>query len=99
MTDKKMEKLAEMIFQKLLTRQAEFDKQFIDQLKAAGQDVTFEVYNQDNELVTQTEEERLIKEYERLSKLLSQYEESEQYEKAAIINSKIRIVQNKLSKL
>ena len=30
MTDKQMEKLAEMIFQKLLTRQAEFDKQFID---------------------------------------------------------------------
>ncbi len=99
MTDKQMEKLAEMIFQKLLTRQAEFDKQFIDQLKAAGEVVTFEVYNDDNELVTQNEEEKLIKEYERLSKLLSQYEESEQYEKAAIINSKIRIVQNKLSKL
>lgn len=99
MTDKQMEELAEIIFQKLLTRQAEFDKQFIDQLKAAGQDVTFEVYDQDNKLVTQTEEEKLIKEYERLIKLLSQYEESEQYEKAAIINNKIRIVQNKLSKL
>jgi protein-arginine kinase activator protein McsA len=99
MTDKQMEKLAEMIFQKLLTRQAEFDKQFIDQLKAAGEVVTFEVYNNDNELVTQNEEEKLIKEYERLSKLLSQYEESEQYEKAAIINSKIRILQNKINKL
>ena len=46
-----------------------------------------------------SEEEKLIKEYERLNKLLSQYGESEQYEKAAIINSKIRIIQNKLNKL
>ncbi len=99
MTDKQIEKLAEIIFQKLLTRQAEFDKQFVDQLKAAGEVVTFEVYNDDNKLVTQSEEEKLIKEYERLNKLLSQYEESEQYEKAAIINSKIRIIQNKLNKL
>ena len=41
MTEDEMEKLAELIFQKLLTRQAEFDEQFIEQLKSSGQE--FEV--------------------------------------------------------
>ena len=47
----------------------------------------------------QDQEQLLLAELARLMTLLSQYEESEQYEKAAIVNNKIRIIQNKLSKL
>jgi len=47
----------------------------------------------------QAEEQLLLAELARLMTLLSQYEESEQYEKAAIVNNKIRMIQNKLSKL
>ena len=43
MTEEQMEKLAEIIFQKLLTRQSEFDKQFIEQLKESKGDFEVEV--------------------------------------------------------
>jgi len=45
------------------------------------------------------QEQVLLAELARLMTLLLQYEESEQYEKAAIVNNKIRMVQNKLSSL
>ena len=42
-------------------------------------------------------EEHLIAELARLTTLLTIYEEKEQYEKAAIIKNKIRIIHNKLN--
>ena len=42
-------------------------------------------------------EEHLIAELARLTTLLTIYEEKEQYEKAAIIKNKIRIINNKLN--
>ena len=44
-------------------------------------------------------EEHLIAELARLTTLLSIYEEKEQYEKAKIIENKIKIVTNKLNNL
>ena len=49
--------------------------------------------------VMQDEEQLLLAELARLMTLLSQYEEKEQYEKAAIVQNKIQRIQNKLSKL
>ena len=42
------------------------------------------------------EEELLLAEIARLMTLLSQYEEREEYEKAAIIQNKIKILENRL---
>ena len=51
MTEEQIEKLAEIIFQKLLTRQSEFDKQFIEQLKESKGDFEIEVLlNEDRTL-------------------------------------------------
>lgn len=91
-----MEKLAEIIFQKLLTRQAEFDKQFIEQVKQSGGsleiDYNDEVFGLDEKLVLQME-------IAELSKLLSQHEENEEYNKAAEVHGKLNKLIDKLEKL
>jgi len=96
MTEEQMEKLAEIIFQKLLTRQAEFDKQFIEQVKQSGGslevDYTDQVFGLDEKQILQQE-------IAELSKLLSQHEENEDYEKASEVHNKINKLIDKLEKL
>ena len=94
MTEDEIEKLAErvadLVMTALIEKQKEWDQQFtndVNQMFGNG-------YN-----AVQDEEQLLLAELARLMTLLSQYEESEQYEKAAIVNNKIRMVQNKLSSL
>lgn len=92
--------LAEKVFKLIMDKQAELDQQFIEQVKASGQDIEITLQqdvfgNQRNA----TDEEVLLAELARLMTLLQAYEDKEQYEKAAIIKNKIDKVQNKLSQL
>ena len=94
MTEEEIEKLAikvaDLVFISLLEKQKEWDQQFttdVNEMFGAG-------YN-----AIQDEEHLLLAELARLMTLLTSYEEDEQYEKAAIVNNKIRMIQNKLSKL
>ena len=83
-------KIADLVIDGLVKKQQEWDQQFtndVEQMFGGG-------YVQ-----MQDQEQLLLAELARLMTLLSQYEESEQYEKAAIVNNRIRIIQNKLSKL
>ena len=92
--------LAEKVFKLIMERQAELDQQFIEQVKASGQDI--EITLQQDLYVNNrnaTEEEVLLAEMARLMTLLSAYEEKEQYEKAAIISNKIKHIENKLANL
>lgn len=92
--------LAEKVFKLIMDKQAELDQQFIEQVKASGQDI--EITLQQNVFGNQrnaTDEEVLLAELARLMTLLQAYEDKEQYEKAAIIKNKIDKVQNKLSQL
>lgn len=104
MTEEEMDKfsdlLAEKVFKLIMDRQAELDQQFIEQVKASGQDIEITLQqdvfgNQRNA----TEEEQLLAELARLMTLLQAYEDKEQYEKAAIIKSKIERIEIKLNKL
>ena len=96
MTDEQMEKFAEIIFQKLLTRQAEFDKQFIKQVKESGGSLEVD-YNK--EVFGLDEKGALELEIARLSELLSQHEEDEEYEKAIKVNDKLNKLIDKLERL
>ena len=100
MTDDEKIKLAEFIADLVVSRlNSQFDFKVTTQ----------EVDNSDNILIDdllsgQTTliddtEEILIAELARLTTLLSIYEEKEQYEKAKIIENKIRIITNKLNNL
>ncbi len=95
-----MEKLAEIIFQKLLTRQSEFDKQFIEQLKESKGDFEIEVRSPYEESVFGlSEKEKLEEEILELSKLLSQYEDNEEYEKAIVARDTLTKLMKKLNEL
>ena len=95
-----MEKLAEIIFQKLLTRQSEFDKQFIEQLKESKGDFEIEVRSPYEESVFGlSEKEKLEEEILELSKLLSQYEDNEEYEKAVVARDTLTKLMKKLNEL
>ena len=94
MTEKEIEdlaiKIADLVLVGLIEKQKEWDQQFtsdVEQMFGGGH------------IQMQDEEQLLLAELARLMTLLSSYEESEQYEKAAIVNNKIRMIQNKLSKL
>ena len=92
MTDKEIEKLAELITDKLIAKQKEYDEQFHIDLQ--------ETMMKDGGFVRQVpEEELLLAEIARLMTLLSSYEDKEQYEKASIIHNKIKILETKLNKL
>lgn len=104
MTEEEMDKfsdlLAEKVFKLIMDRQADLDQQFIEQVKAAGQDIEITLQkdifgNQGNA----TEEEQLLAEMARLMTLLDAYEDKEQYEKAAIIKNKIDRIEAKIRNL
>lgn len=96
MTDEQLEKLAtrvaELVLTGLIEKQKEWDQQFTNDLNELTQDGFGNA-----RLVN--EEELILAEIARLMTLLSSYEEKEQYEKAAIIHNKLKILENKLNNL
>ena len=95
MTEQELEYLAEIISQKvldkLIAKQKEWDMQFTN-------DVMHIMQNNPN-IQMADKEELLLAEMARLMTLLSTYEDKEEYEKAAIVQNKIRILQKKLDRL
>ena len=93
MTDEQMEKLAiriaDLVLVGLIQKQKEWDQQFTADV---GQMMQDEFGNA--KIVSQ--EELLLAEIARLMTLLSQYEEKQEYEKAAIIHNKIKLIDLKI---
>ena len=82
MTEQEMNKLADIIVDKLIEKQKEYDEQFHIDIQ--------ETMMKDGGYIRQlSTEELLLAEIGRLMTLLSSYEDKEQYEKAAIIKNKI----------
>jgi hypothetical protein len=96
MTDEQLEKLAvrvaKLVLDGLIEKQKEWDQQFTTDLNNLQQDGFGNA-----KLVS--EEELILAEIARLMTLLSSYEQNEQYEKAAIVHNKLKILENKLNKL
>ena len=87
-----MNKLADIIVDKLIQKQKEYDEQFHIDIQ--------ETMMKDGGYIRQlSTEELLLAEIGRLMTLLSSYEDKEQYEKAAIIKNKIDKLKNKLDEL
>jgi len=87
-----MNQLADIIVDKLIEKQKEYDEQFHIDIQ--------ETMMKDGGYIRQlSTEELLLAEIGRLMTLLSSYEEKEQYEKAAIIKNKIDKLKNKLKEL
>ena len=95
MTEKELEYLAEIISQrvmdKLIAKQREWDMQFTNDV--------MHIMQNNPSIQMADKEELLLAEMARLMTLLSTYEDKEEYEKAAIVQNKIRILQKKLDRL
>jgi len=91
-----MEKIATIIAAKVLNglieQQKEWDQQFTNDLNSMSTDGFGNA-----KLVN--EEELILAEIARLMTLLSSYEDKEEYEKAAIIHNKLKILENRLNRL
>ena len=84
------EQVADRVFKLLVKKQQEWDQQYTSEIQ--------DMFNEGHVKMID-EDELLLAEIARLMTLLSSYEESEQYDKAAIIHNKIKILENKLNKL
>ena len=92
MTEKEIDKLAELIADKLIAKQKEYDEQFHIDLQETISEKLGKV-----EYVSK--EELLLSEIAKLMTLLSSYEAREQYEKAAITKNKLDQLKNRLDEL
>jgi protein-arginine kinase activator protein McsA len=92
MTKKEMNDLADIIIAKLELKQAEWDEEFHSSIA--------DLYGKEphKEAFILSEEEMLIGELARLQTILMIYENNEEYEKAAIILSKLQSIKSKLRK-
>ena len=92
MTNKEIDKLADLIADKLIAKQKEYDEQFhIDLQETMADDF--------GNVRRVSEEELLLSEIAKLMTLLSSYEAREQYEKAAIVKNKLDQLKNRLDEL
>ena len=92
MTEREIDKLAELIADKLIAKQKEYDEQFHIDLQETMADSFGNVRRV-------SEEELLLSEIAKLMTLLSSYEAKEQYEKAAIVKNKLDQLKNRLDEL
>jgi len=90
--NKLADKIADIVIKALEEKQVEWDQQFQSEVEQIALD-TFG----NARMLTQVE--ILQQELNRLKKLLSSYIASEQYESAAIINNKIKKIENKIKEL
>ena len=92
MDKKQMNELADLIITKVEIKQAQWDEEFHSSVQ--------DLYGQESskEAFVMTEEEALIGEMARLQTLLMIFENKEEYEKAAIILSKLNAIKTKLRK-
>ena len=89
MTNEELEILAELLFDKLMERQEEYDKEFEESV----QDMFKAGFTAEIKL---TEEELMIGELARLQTLMMLYENKEEYEKAAVLLKKVNDIKKKL---
>ena len=89
MTNKALEILAELLFDKLMERQEEYDREFEQNV----QDKFKAGFAAELKL---TEEELMIGELARLQTLMMLYENKEEYEKAAVLLKKVNDIKKRL---
>ena len=89
MTESEMNRIAEMVVDKIIARQKAYDEEF----KAEIQGMVDE--NAEIEFGTITEDEIIAEELIKLNSRLAQLEDNEDYEAAGIVANKIKHLKNK----
>ena len=100
MNEDEIERLADLLFDKIMQRQEEADAEYAEQI----QKLVNEGYTISNAQVEKCkdelgldDEERLVGELARLQTIMMIFEGKEEYEKAAMIQKKIRKINKRLN--
>ena len=99
MKEDAIEKLAQLLFDKIMEKQEQADLEYADQItKLVNQGYTISdiTSNKTDELGLNAEE-RLVGELARLQTIMMIFEDKEEYEKAAMIQKKIEKINFKLN--
>ncbi len=98
MKDDAIEKLAQLLFDKIMEKQEQADIEYADQIQQLyNNGYTIEKSNRQDDMDGLNDEERLVGELARLQTIMMIFEDKEEYEKAALIQKKIKIVNKKLN--
>ena len=89
MTESEMNRIAEMVVDKIIARQKAYDEEFKAEIQSMVDD------NAEIEFGTITEDEIIAEELIKLNNRLAQLEDNEDYEAAGIVANKIKHLKNK----
>ena len=95
MKDDAIEKLAQLLFDKIMEKQEQADIEYADQIQSLMNNGY--VINDITEKLGINEEEKLVGELAKMQTIMMILEDKEEYEKAAIILKKINIINRKLN--
>jgi len=99
MKENEIEKLAQLLFDKIMEKQEQADLDYADQIQklvSQGYTISDITSNKKDELGLNPEE-RLVGELARLQTIMMIFEDREEYEKAAMIQKKIEVINFKLN--
>jgi uncharacterized protein YllA (UPF0747 family) len=99
MKENEIEKLAQLLFDKIMEKQEQADLEYADQIQklvSQGYTISDITSNKKDELGLNPEE-RLVGELARLQTIMMIFEDREEYEKASMIQKRIEIINIKLN--
>ena len=99
MKEDEIEKLAQLLFDKIMEKQEQADLEYADQIqKLVNQGYTIsDITSNKTDDLGLNAEERLVGELARLQTIMMIFEDKEEYEKAAMIQKKIQKINTKLN--
>jgi len=95
MKDDAIEKLAQLLFDKIMEKQEQADIEYADQIQSLMNNGY--VINDVTDKLGINEEEKLVGELAKMQTIMMILEDKEEYEKAAIILKKINVINRKLN--
>ena len=95
MTKKEIQMLADLIFDRIVEKQEEADREYAEQIVKLAKDGY--VINDITDKLELNEEEKLVGELARMQTIMMILEDREEYEKAAVIQKKIKNINKKLN--
>jgi len=95
MKDDAIERLAQLLFDKIMEKQEQADIEYADQIKGLMNNGY--VINDITDKLGINEEEKLVGELAKMQTIMMILEDKEEYEKAAIILKKINVINRKLN--
>ena len=99
MKEDEMEKLAQLLFDKIMEKQEQADVEYAEQIQklvSRGYTVS-DIARNETDALGLSQEERLVGELARLQTIMMIFEDREEYEKAAMIQKKIEKINFKLN--